>query len=81
MGCGRQRSGFKSPGGSFHTYIHLDYVRVEFLSCIKKTKNKRNKNQCAKVKARTHGCLEISFKILKFFDSFNDFSIHVGVGL
>ena len=46
----------------------------------KKNKNK-NKNQCAKVKARTHGFLEISMKILKTFDSFNDFSIHVGVGL
>ena len=34
-----------------------------------------------KVKARTRGCLEISLKILKTFDSFNDFSIHVGVGL
>ena len=46
----------------------------------KKNKNK-NKNQCAKVKARTRGFLEISMKILKTFDSFNDFSIHVGVGL
>ena len=46
----------------------------------KKNKNK-NKNQCAKVKARTRGCLEISMKILKTFDSFNDFSIHIGVGL
>ena len=27
--------GFKSLGGTF-THIHLDYVRVEFLSCMKK---------------------------------------------
>ena len=44
-------------------------------------KTKEIKNQCAKVKARTRGCLETSMKILKTFDSFNDFSIHVGVGL
>ena len=24
----------------FHTYIHLNYIRVEFLSCIKKKKMK-----------------------------------------
>ena len=24
----------------FHTHIHLDYVRVKFLSCIKKEENK-----------------------------------------
>ena len=35
-GYGRQESGFKSSGKSF-THIHLDYVRVEILSCIKKT--------------------------------------------
>ena len=31
-----KRSGFKSPRGSF-THIHLDYVRIEILSCKKKT--------------------------------------------
>ena len=30
-----KRSGFKSPRGSF-THIHLDYVRIEILSCKKK---------------------------------------------
>ena len=31
---------FKSPEGSFtvHTYMHLDCVKIEFLSCIKKIK-------------------------------------------
>ena len=30
----------------FHTHIHLNYIRVEFLSCIKKNKNKnKNKNE------------------------------------
>ena len=27
-----------------HTHIHLNYTKVEFLSCIKKNKNK-NKNE------------------------------------
>ena len=35
VGRGGQELGFKSPRGSF-IHIHLDYIRVEFLSCIKK---------------------------------------------
>ena len=35
-----QRSGFKILGRSF-THIYLNYVRVEFLSCIKKKKKKK----------------------------------------
>ena len=35
VGRGGQESGFKSPRGSF-IHIHLDYIIVEFLSCIKK---------------------------------------------
>ena len=34
VGCGGQGPGFKSPEGIFRTHIHLDYTRVEFLSCI-----------------------------------------------
>ena len=39
VGCGRYGPGFKFPEGSF-THIHLDLVRVKFLSCIKKNKKK-----------------------------------------
>ena len=27
----------------FHTHIHLDYISVEFLSCIQKKKKKKKK--------------------------------------
>ena len=33
------RAGVQVSRRELHTYIHLDYVRVEFLSCIKKKKN------------------------------------------
>ena len=36
---GGQESGFRSPKRSFHTHIHLDYAKIEFLSCIKNIYN------------------------------------------
>ena len=40
VGCGRARVGVQVSKREFHTRIHLDYVRVKFLSCIKKIKKK-----------------------------------------
>ena len=34
----RARFGIQVSKNEFYTHIHLDYVRVEFLSCIKKKK-------------------------------------------
>ena len=48
--------------------------------CINE-KTKEIKINVQKLKLGHVGCLEISMKILKTFYSFNDFSIHVGVGL
>ena len=36
VGCRRARVGVQVSKREFHTRIHLDYVRVKFLSCIKK---------------------------------------------
>ena len=32
--------GVQVPNREIHTHIHLDYSKVEFLSCIKKLKSK-----------------------------------------
>ena len=40
VGCGGVRTEVQVSRREFHTHIHLDYVRVEFLSCIKKKKKK-----------------------------------------
>ena len=34
----------------FHTHIHLDYISVEFLSCIQKKKKKKKKKKKRKKK-------------------------------
>ena len=36
MGCGGKKAGVQVSRRELHTHIHLDYVRVEFLSCKKK---------------------------------------------
>ena len=40
VGCKGQGSGLKYLRRSF-THMHLNYARIEFLSCIKKIKNKK----------------------------------------
>ena len=37
-------AGIQVSRRELHTHIHLNYTKVEFLSCIKKNKNK-NKNE------------------------------------
>ena len=40
VGCRRARGGVQIFKREFHIHIHLDYARIEFLSCIKiKNKN------------------------------------------
>ena len=39
-------AGIQVSRRELHTHIHLNYTKVEFLSCIKKNKNKnKNKNE------------------------------------
>ena len=38
VGCGGIRVGVQVSKREFHTHIHLDYVRIKFISCIKKKK-------------------------------------------
>ena len=37
-GVGEARAGVQVSIRKFHTHIHLDYVRIEILSCYKKKK-------------------------------------------
>ena len=38
VGCGGIRVGVQVSKREFYTHIHLDYVRIKFISCIKKKK-------------------------------------------
>ena len=53
--CGvwRAKVGIQVSRREFYTHIHLDYVRVEILSCKKRKKKKR---QCDYVNLRLQEC-------------------------
>ena len=62
MGCGGARAEIQVSRREIHTHIHLDYAKVEILSCIKKIK-KNDKFY--------------SFSRLEIFDSLKLLDIHI----
>ena len=45
VGCGELRVGVQISRRKFHTHIHLNQVKVEFISCIKKKKEKEEEEE------------------------------------
>ena len=58
----RVKVGVQVSRREFHTYIHLDYARIEILSCIKKKKKKKKK----KIKERNPLSILVSIIILEY---------------
>ena len=63
VGC-RGKAGIQVSRREIHTHIHLDWARIEILSCIKKKKKKKYYHELIKV---------ILCRIIKPMDNLSEF--------